>query len=871
MDMRRLPVLILIFLSILATSRISLSAQSNPAQPQSDVRVGIYDNAPKIHVDTAGRPAGLFVELIDEIARQEDWKLRYVGCEWARCLEMLSAGDIDLMPDVAFSEERYARFDFHRIAVTHSWSVILYHPRNPILALPDLEGSRIAILRGAIQEKELEKILWGMDIGHTLIFADTLTDAFDLVVRDEADAVVSNSFFANLNSQRHGLRESPIVFNPASLYFATAKDRNGNLLERIDHYLSQWRYDSESLYFDALRRTMAAPPGQAIPGALLWLLIAGACLLLISAVVGVILRWQVGQRTAELQNTTHRLNHLLNASPTLLYQLEYRDGRTTPVWVSDNIKSLFGFEPAQVFEPGWWIRQLHPEDRDSALARLAQIQRQQNLVHEYRIYDGTGRIRHIRDEMRFIPDTGGRNDEIIGSWSDLTEAHEQAERLAFLTNFDPLTHLPNRLLLRDRLTQAIHQARREGTSLSVLVIDLDRFKNINDTLGHPVGDHILRATAAKIGEALRPGDTLARLGGDEFVMLMQHEAGVTTATQMARTLLQSFSRPLIADEHQLVITASIGISTFPTDGEDGDTLLKNAELALYEAKNQGRNDFRFFASSLSVGVLEQLVMENALRDAIKREELVLHYQPQYNLTTGALVGVEALVRWRHPDIGLVPPGQFIPLAEETGIIGEIGVWVLHEACRQAIAWQSEGFAVPRIAVNLSVQQLQGDVLARQVAEALRETGLEPGRLELEVTESTIMREPESATATLASLRTLGVKLAIDDFGTGYSSLAYLKRLPLDRLKIDKSFVKDIGHDASDEAISRAVIGLARSLGLETVAEGIERAEQAEFLRREGCDIGQGYLYSRPQPAEAVPQTCSTGNAGKHGAGSAYPA
>lgn len=232
MDTRNLPVLILVLLLVLATSRVAPSAQSNPAQPplQNEVRVGIYDNAPKIHIDATGRPGGLFVELIDEIARQEDWKLRYVDCEWAQCLEMLSAGDIDLMPDVAFSEERYARFDFHRIAVTHSWSVILYHPRKPVLALPNLEGSRIAILRGAIQEKELEKILSGMDIGHSLIFADTLTDAFDLVARGEADAVVSNSFFANLNSQRHGLRESPIVFNPASLYFATAKGLNGNLL-----------------------------------------------------------------------------------------------------------------------------------------------------------------------------------------------------------------------------------------------------------------------------------------------------------------------------------------------------------------------------------------------------------------------------------------------------------------------------------------------------------------------------------------------------------------------------------------------------------------------------------------------------------------
>ncbi|MFP5505890.1 MAG: EAL domain-containing protein [Gammaproteobacteria bacterium] len=835
---------------------------------RADIVVGVYDNAPKIHRDAQGRPAGLFGELIGEIARLEGWKLRHVDCEWARCLEMLANGEIDLMPDVAFSEQRYARFDFHEIAVTHSWSVILYHPRLPILALPELEGRRIAILRGGIQQQALDTILKGMNIGHTLVPVDTLDEAFDRVARGTADAAVSNSFFANLNGPRYGLRESPIVFNPASLYFATAKGRNGDLLARIDHYLSQWRYDSDSIYFDALRHTMAAPPAQVVPRNVLWLLIAGAGLLVLSAAAGAALRWQVRQRTAALQNTTQRLNHLLSAGPTLLYQLDYRNGRTVPVWVSDNITSLFGFDPKEVLEPGWWIRQLHPEDRDATLARLAQLERQQHLVHEYRIYDARNRIRHVRDEMRFLAGTEGRTNEIIGSWSDVTEAREQAERLTFLTNFDPLTHLPNRLLLRDRLTQAIHQCRREGGALSALVIDLDRFKNINDTLGHPVGDQLLRAAAKRVGEALRPGDVLARLGGDEFVLLMRHDAGANAATQMARTLLKAFSTPLRADDHQLVVTVSIGISTFPTDGEDADTLLKNAELALYEAKNQGRNDFRFFASSLSVGVLERLVMENALRDAIERNELVLHYQPQYDLADGRLVGLEALVRWQHPGIGLVPPGQFIPLAEETGIIGRIGEWVLHEACRQAMEWRTQGFPVPRIAVNLSVQQLQGDSLTRQVAEALRITGLEPGSLELEVTESTIMRDPDGATAALARLRSLGVKLAVDDFGTGYSSLAYLKRLPLDRLKIDKSFVKDIGIDPSDEAISRAVIGLARSLGLETVAEGIEREEQAEFLRREGCDIGQGYLYSRPLPTAEIREVLAAGRPGGVGAGRA---
>ena len=820
----------------------------HPAVPDT-LRVGLYGNAPKIYRNDRGEPAGLFVELLDAIARREGWRLQYVDCDWAQCLKQLETGALDLMPDVAFSEKRRGRFDFHRIPVANSWSVLLYHPRNPLLGWTELAGRRIAILRGAVQVDEVARLMAGIGADYSLVYADTLHEAFDKVATGDADAVVSNRFFANFSGPSHGLRESPIVFNPATLFYATPKGRNGRVLERIDHYLSQWRTDTQSIYFEALNRTMVPLPTNVVPGWLPWLLVAATALLVAAALVGLFLRWQVAQRTRALQSTTQRLDHLLNASPALIYQLSYQAGEIVPVWVSDNIKGLFGFEPAQIQEPGWWIRQVHPEDREAALAHIGLLPQQRHLVQEYRIYDGHGDVRHIRDEMRFIAADGADNGEIIGSWNDVTEAREQAERLAFLTHFDPLTHLPNRLLLRDRLAQAIGQARRDNGHLSVLVIDLDRFKNINDTLGHPVGDEMLRSAATRMGELLRPGDLLARLGGDEFLLLMRHEASTNQTTQMARGILQTLSRPLAAREHQLVVTASIGISVFPSDGEDADTLLKHAEVALYEAKNQGRNDFRFFASALSVGGLERLVMETALRDAINRNELVLHYQPQFNLNTNVLAGVEALVRWRHPDIGLVPPGQFIPLAEETGIIGEIGVWVLDQACRDAVAWRAQGFIIPRVAVNISMQQIDPERLTGQVTAALRASGLDPAALELEVTESTIMREPDKATAALSALRKIGVKLAIDDFGTGYSSLAYLKRLPLDRLKIDRSFVQDIGHDKSDEAICRAVIGLARSLGLETVAEGIERADQADFLRREGCDIGQGYLLSRPLPAD----------------------
>lgn len=439
----------------------------------------------------------------------------------------------------------------------------------------------------------------------------------------------------------------------------------------------------------------------------------------------------------------------------------------------------------------------------------------------------------------------------VAVFSDISTLKVAQEKIDFLAYHDSLTRLPNRILLRDRLEHALMRARREKGALALLFFDLDRFKSVNDTLGHTVGDELLIDVGNCISRLIRASDTLARLGGDEFVLLMEDETDVRQVTTVARKMLDVFSTPRTVGGHALTVTASIGIARYPDDGDDADTLLKHADLAMYEAKSQGRNTYQFFSQDLTTGTLERLVMESALRGAVARKELVLHYQPQIDFADGSLAGAEALVRWQHPELGLVPPGRFIPLAEEMGIIGEIGEWVLNEACRQMVAWAAEGFEVPLVAVNLSARQIDRDQIVEITAGALQRNGLAAERLELEVTESMIMREPERALDVLDGLRALGVALAIDDFGTGYSSLAYLRRLPLNRLKVDQSFVSDIGHDTNGEAIIRAVIALARSLGLSAVAEGVETQAQAAFLRAEGCDIGQGYLYDKPMPAASL--------------------
>jgi diguanylate cyclase (GGDEF)-like protein/PAS domain S-box-containing protein len=431
-------------------------------------------------------------------------------------------------------------------------------------------------------------------------------------------------------------------------------------------------------------------------------------------------------------------------------------------------------------------------------------------------------------------------------FSDITEVKESQDKLDHLAHHDPLTALPNRLLFHDRLQHAMVRCARAGQQLAVLFIDLDRFKNVNDTLGHHVGDLLLKQVAGQLTACLREGDTLARLGGDEFIVLLE-DVGGPGAAHVAEKLMALFEQPLTVSGYELFVTGSVGISLFPQDATDLNMLIRNADVAMYQAKARGRNGYQFYAPSMSGEGAMRLRLESLLRRAIEKGEIFLEYQPQVEIDTGRLVGVEALVRWDSPELGRVAPVRFIPVAEDTGFISQLGQWVLAEACSQMRRWDRAGLSVPKMAVNLSVRQFERGSIAPVVAAVLQETGLAAARLQLEVTESVIMNTSD-ALQHINDLRAVGVGLAIDDFGTGYSSLAYLSQLPVQTLKIDRSFIQDILVDANDEAIAVAVIQLGKSLNLSVVAEGVENEEQAAFLLRHGCRQAQGYLYSRPVAA-----------------------
>ncbi|MEJ1962439.1 MAG: EAL domain-containing protein [Gammaproteobacteria bacterium] len=464
---------------------------------------------------------------------------------------------------------------------------------------------------------------------------------------------------------------------------------------------------------------------------------------------------------------------------------------------------------------------------------------------ESQVYRKNGDIIWISENARAVFDDEGRLTSYEGTVEDVTERKLYQSRIEQQANYDTLTGLANRSLLQDRLEQALLQASTYNTRVAVAFVDLDRFKYINDSLGHHVGDELLRTMADRLESCVRDCDTVARLGGDEFVVLITGQTAPDLVRNIVERMLAEVTQPWITEHGEFNVSCSIGVALFPNDGADAQTLLKHADSAMYRAKESGRNNFQFFTRELNALMIERLAMESSLRRALERDQFLLHYQPKVDLHSGRIIGAEALIRWNLPDQGVIAPGKFIPLAEETGLIVPIGKWVLRAACAQNKAWQDAGLEPIVVSVNVSARQFRQDNLVRTVAEVLEETGLESRYLELELTESMVMHDAAQLVAMLGELKRLGVQIAVDDFGTGYSSLSYLKRFPVDRLKVDRSFVEHLATDSDDATIVRAIITLGHNLGLKVVAEGVELQEQVNFLRLNLCDEAQGFHYCRP--------------------------
>ncbi len=844
----RVPFLILAFL-------LPLHSLAQPLEAATiQLRVGVYANPPKLFVNSQGQPDGILWRVLEKISESAGWQLVPVICEWNDCLNQLESQQLDLMPDVANSESRARRFDFHREPALFSWSQIYERPGTGAINLLDLEGLRVAILEGSIQQDYLQTLMPGFGVSPQWVLFNDLAQAFAAVARGDADVVVSNHYYGESRSAEVGLSRTPIIFQPTQIYYATPAGLHASVLQTIDRYLIEWKQNPQSPYFDALSPWQETQ-SRSLPRWLIWSLVITSLALLVVLGFSVLLRIKVNEKTDRLVTSENRMHTILNSLDAYIY---IKDHQLRYQYVNRKVCEMFGL-PAEKIIGKTDAEFFSGDDYERVYATDMQVLRTgERVVGEDVNVRGPDQKDHTFISVK-IP---LRNpDESIyalcGISTDITEHIQIRNQLHELEFFDPLTGLPNRSLMLDRLRHAIASREKTGYEGALLLIDLDNFKSVNDTLGHASGDELLKQVARRIQSSMLTTDSAGRLSADEFLLIVEDVAlnaddALVRVRDISEFLREQLSRPFDLQGTDLVCSVSVGVTMFSDTEGGADELLKAADLALTAAKNSGRNTVRFFNADMQTEVSRRTRIETALRKAIDNNTLRLHLQPQV-CADGKIVSMEALLRMTDATLGEVGPADFIPVAETSGLIVPLGARVVESACQLLAQWQqNEHMRELTLAVNVSPRQFYHPGFAEHVISCLRQHKVPGSSLVLEVTESLLIKDVETTSAKMQLLTQQGVRFALDDFGTGYASLSYLKCLPLEQLKIDKAFVSDLLSDQNDDAIVRMIIALGKSLDIQVVAEGVETLEQVTRLQQMGCHYFQGYYFSRPQPADDWP-------------------
>ena len=815
------------------------------------VAVGVYHNPPKIFIDEDGTPSGILGELLEEIAEQRGWDLVTVSCHWQECLDALRSGRIDLMPDVALTPQRAQIYDVHEVPSHHSWSQLFARPGVEAESMLDLAGTRIAVLDGSVQQNYLMSALEGFGIRAELLPFPNFDEALTALENNEADFIATNHHYGAMASQRSKIEPTDILFNPARLYFAAPKGENADLLAAIDSHLGDWRADSNSFYHENLKRWAGATVIEEIPEEFWWAGSGVSLLLLITLIMAMIQRKILRQRTHQIRATEAKFATILNAIDAGVF---IKDKSLVYQYVNDNLCKLLGM-PAQriighkyeeLFDPGT-ARALAEQDADLLNEKERFFSQEETLLQ------ANGKRLAVFTVKMPLLDEQGKPYSIYGVATDLTREHEVAQRMDQLSRFDSLTALPNRSSFLGALDAEMLHMRQSSGALGLILIDLDNFKSLNDTRGHRYGDLLLIEVASRLltyCEQAEIPSQAARLSGDTFAILVRLNAsstiqGNTRLLGLARNIHETLIEQYLLEDVSYRGNASLGATVVQSGSISSQRVLRHAELALYEAKSSGTGEIRLFEIWMEQAATRRSQLEHEIHHAIENREFRVFYQIQVDANLKPM-GVEALVRWQHPTRGLLPPSEFIGFAESSGTIIDIGVQVLETACLQVAQWQKDPATRHLvIAVNVSAKQLYAPSFIDQLQHVLATTQANPSNLEIEITESQLIVDMQVAIRTMQAIRAMGVRISLDDFGTGFSSLSHLRQLPLDQLKIDQAFVRDLSLDPNDDAIVRTIIELGNTLKLDVIAEGIETWAQHDRLVEMGCKCYQGYLYGRP--------------------------
>ncbi len=955
--------------------------------PEEMLRVGIYQNKPKVFLDEDGNPEGFWVDLLEHIADAEDWSLEYVPCQWERCLQAVKQGQLDLMMDVAYSEERERLFDFNQEVVLASWSVVYARSGLKLDSVLDLEQKRIAVLKGSIQYTTLAERTKTFGIKPQFIEVNNFHEMFRLLDRADVDAGVVNRFFGQAIASQYQVEKTHILISPARIHFIFPKGKHSNLRTAIDRQLRKLTADSNSAYYQALEYWLE-PDGRfgwvqikhILIDLMVYVPIAGLIVVLvwnhflnkevklrklmearlleseyrfrraienapfpimIHAEDGEVLqinhtwteltgythqdipttqawtqraygeraatvlneviakkyslksRWKEGEFTvttcdgnqriwefnsaplgtlpderrmvismaadvterkqaeADLQESEQRFRNMAANVPGAIFRyVLHPDGSDRVIYMSPGCYNLWEVEAEVVIKDAqilWDV--IHPDDRPAMYESVMHSARKlQPWFGQWRITTPSGKMKWL--EAAGCPEPQDNGDVVWDTLiMDISARIKAEHKLKHDALHDSLTGLPNRNLLMERLELAFKRAKRHPEyQFALLFLDLDNFKVINDSMGHLIGDELLLAVVTRLNKFIRETDLAARLGGDEFVILLEELDDIEEAVRVAERILEFMRSPFRLNDREVFTSTSIGIVVGSTSYQSAEDLLRDADLAMYRAKQSGRGQYAIFDPAMQLQVKQRLHLENDLRKALENDEFTLYYQPIFDLETDVIQGFETLIRWQHPQRGFVSPGEFIAIAEETELIAPMGHWILHTASQQLASWQAQFPAKPlRISINLSVKQLQSSLL-QQLEEVLATYNLQNNSLGLEITESMLVQNVEVTRRLLEQIKAEGICLSIDDFGTGYSSLSYLNQLPVDTLKIDRTFVSPAATDIRNQVIAESVIALSNALGLKAIAEGIETPQQLQWLKGLDCELGQGFLFSPPVTA-----------------------